>query len=206
MYETYAAKMGLEVEDLDFTPGNAGGFKTITFRVSGDKAFGLLKYEHGGHKIQRISPTDSKKRMHTSMASVYVRPEREEPEIVINKADTKTETFSAGGPGGQNVNKNECAVRVTHIPTGISVTSRAKSQARNLKYCWQMLGQRIAEKQREEAFNREKKERDTTGRGARNQRIRVYNFPQNRVTDYRTNKDYSLDRVLKGELPTVGEI
>jgi peptide chain release factor 1 len=204
MYEIYAQDKGFNVETLDFTPGNVGGFKNITFIIQGKNAYKLFKNESGGHRVQRVPTTESKGRVHTSIATVAVLPEILIENININKADVKTENFSAGGPGGQNVNKNHCAVRLTHIPTKISVVSRTKSLQANLKYCWKVLASRLCDHQLQQKETEEvARKKELRGTGMRNERIRTYNFPQNRVTDHRIKIKYSLNLILEGKLDAI---
>lgn len=202
IYEKYIlAEKKWKIEVLDFTPGNVGGLKEIAFIIQGKGAYGRFKHESGAHRIQRVPTTESKGRVHTSIATVVVLPETELEDININKADVKMENFSAGGPGGQNVNKNHCAVRLTHEPTGISATSRTKSLQANLKFCWKTLATKIADhfqQQKDQSETSEK--RKLRGKGLRNEKIRTYNFPQNRVTDHRIKKNYSVNKIIEGDI------
>ena len=201
MYEAFAKTKGFTLEVIDFSGGNAGGFKDINFIVKGSGAYGIFKYESGSARVQRVPKTETKGRIHTSIATVVVLPETNISEVGINKADTKMENFSAGGPGGQSVNKNHCAVRLTHVPTGINVTSRTKSLQANLKYCWKLLATRVSDHfYQQKAASALSEKRRLRGGGMRNTRIRTYNFPQDRVTDHRIKKSYSLATILGGSL------
>ena len=169
--------------------------------IRGKGAYGALCHESGGHKIQRISPTDSKKRMHTSMATVVVLPEVKIEDVNIDKNDVKLETYNSGGKGGQHGNRSFNAVKLTHLPTGITACSQAKSYPHNLKVAWKVLAARIANRARQKALQKEAEERKALrGKGSRNERIRTYNFPQNRVSDHRIDKKYTLDRIISGNL------
>lgn len=206
MYEAYAKSKKLSLDVIDFTGGNAGGFKHIIFMISGKNAYRYFKNESGGSRVQRVPRTETKGRVHTSIASVIVLPETKFEEVKIDKKDVKVENFSAGGPGGQSVNKNHCAIRLTHKPTGVSVTSRTKSLQANLKYCWKMLASIIADAQhQQQAEKTASKKRALRGSGMRNERIRTYNFPQDRVTDHRIKKNYSLATILAGKLDSLVE-
>jgi peptide chain release factor 1 len=201
MYKGFAEKKKWQIEDLDFAPGNAGGFKNLTIMIRGKGAYGALRHESGGHKIQRISPTDSKSRMHTSMATIVVLPEIPVEDVAINKSEVKVETYNSGGKGGQHGNRSMNAVKLTHLPTGITACSQAKSYFHNLKVAWNVLAARISDGIRQAAEQKEAAEKKTLrGKGSRNERIRTYNYPQNRVTDYRLGENYDLSKVVKGAL------
>lgn len=203
MYSKYCEKKGYEIEILDSHPSELGGFKEIIFIVKGKGAYGDLKYEGGVHRVQRIPKTESYGRIHTSAATVAVFPEMEETEININPDDLKIETFRASGHGGQHVNKTSSAVRITHIPTGISVSCQdERSQIRNREKAMKILRIRLRE-----IYEREKKEKIDEERknlvktGDRSEKIRTYNFPQNRVTDHRINyTTYNLEEIMDGEI------
>lgn len=203
MYSKYCEKKGYEIEILDSHPSELGGFKEIIFIVKGKGAYGNLKYEGGVHRVQRIPKTESYGRIHTSAATVAVFPEMEETEININPDDLKIETFRASGHGGQHVNKTSSAVRITHIPTGISVSCQdERSQIRNREKAMKILRIRLRE-----IYEREKKEKIDEERknlvktGDRSEKIRTYNFPQNRVTDHRINyTTYNLEEIMDGEI------
>ena len=203
MYSRYAALKGWKVETLDFNSTDAGGFKDISFTVSGEGCYRFLRYESGGHRVQRVPKTETQGRIHTSAATVAVLPEPTEIQVEIRPEDIETQTFSCGGPGGQHVNKTQSGVRLIHKPTGVVAESRQeRSQHKNKDICWRMIRTRIYEAQQEKA-NKERAamRKGMIGTGSRNDRIRTYNFPQNRVTDHRINLTlHSLDKFMLGEL------
>ncbi len=208
MYSRYAEKKGWKVEVMDFNETGLGGFKEIIFYVTGSNVYGTLKYESGVHRVQRVPITESSGRIHTSAASVVVLPEIEDVEIEINPDDLKIEFYRAGGHGGQNVNKVETAVRITHIPTGIVVQCQdERSQFKNREKAMKILRSRlydkmIMEKEAEITAHR----RSLVKTGDRSEKIRTYNFPQNRVTDHRINLTlYNLQEILDGELDPIIE-
>lgn len=201
MYENYAGSLGLKVEPLDDSPGNMGGFKFITFMIQGENAYGTFKNESGVHRVQRVPKTETKGRVHTSTVAVIVLPEEEVETIDINKNEVTIEHFCSGGPGGQHQNKTQSAVRLTHIPTGVSVTSRTKSSHANLKFCWKMIASKIREMQLEKASSKTANDKkQLRGTASRSEKIRTYNFPQDRVTDHRIRMKYSLQGILSGKL------
>ena len=206
MYTRYAEAQGWKIKILDETPSEAGGFSTISFKISGDRVFSKLKFESGAHRVQRVPKTEASGRIHTSTATVLVMPEAEEIDIEINPNDLQVDTYHSQGAGGQNANKTESAVRITHIPTGTVVACQTeKSQIQNREIAMQMLrakmyANKLAEQQ--EAIGNERKLK--VGTGERSEKIRTYNYPQNRVTDHRIGFTIQkLDRVMEGELDEV---
>lgn len=203
MYTRYADKMGWKAEVMDLSPTDMGGFREITLNIKGAGVWSHLGYEGGGHRVQRVPETESQGRIHTSAATVAVLPEPEEVDVEINPDDVIENVSCAGGPGGQNVNKVASAIRLEHVPTGIVVSMRdERSQHKNRAKAWRILRSRIYEYNRAKAEAERSNARKTMiGSGDRSQRIRTYNFPQNRVTDHRINLSlYSLDKVLMGEM------
>ncbi len=206
MYSRYAERRGWKVKVLDSHPTPLGGYKQIVFAVEGKGAYGRLRYESGVHRVQRVPVTESGGRIHTSTATVAVLPEAEEVEVEINPDELKFETFRAGGPGGQHMQKNETAVRITHLPTGIVVACQdERSQHRNREQALRILRAKlrdIQERKRESEL-REVRRRQI-GTGDRSEKIRTYNFPQSRVTDHRIGLTiYRLEDVLDGDLDLV---
>ena len=199
MYTRYAEEQGWKIKILDETPSEAGGFSTISFKISGERVFSKLKFESGAHRVQRVPKTEASGRIHTSTATVLVMPEAEEIDIEINPNDLQVDPYHSQGAGGQNVNKTESAVRITHIPTGTVVACQTeKSQIQNREIAMQMLrakmyANKLAEQQ--EAIGNERKLK--VGTGERSEKIRTYNYPQNRVTDHRIGFTIQkLDRVM----------
>jgi peptide chain release factor 1 len=206
MYRKYAEDQGWKVEEIDFSGTELGGFKQISVSISGDGVYRQLRYESGGHRVQRVPETEQQGRVHTSAATVAVLPEPTEVQIEIKPDDVRIDTFSAGGPGGQHQNKTQSGVRLTHIPTGVVAESRTeRSQHKNKDNCWRMLRTRIYEQMQEkERAKRAAERKSQIGSGDRSERIRTYNFPQNRVTDHRINLNlYKLDSIIAGNLGEV---
>jgi peptide chain release factor 1 len=203
MYTHYARDMGWRVEDISFSHGEQGGFKEIVFSVTGDEVFQHLRYESGGHRVQRVPKTEQQGRIHTSAATVAVLPEPEEVDIVIRPEDLQVDVMRSGGPGGQHQNKTESGVRITHLPSGLVVNCRdERSQHKNKTKAMRILRSRLFDQVQERARSeRDLARRTLIGSGDRSQRIRTYNFPQNRVTDHRIGLTlYNLDRVIQGDL------
>ena len=201
MYQRYAALHGWQVEIESISEGEAGGYKEIIASITGDGVFGRLKFESGVHRVQRVPATEAQGRIHTSAATVAVLPEAEDVEIVINDADLRIDTYRASGAGGQHVNKTDSAVRITHLPTGVVVTSSEKSQHQNRARAMKVLKARLYDMQREALDSaRADSRKSQVGSGDRSERIRTYNFPQGRVTDHRINLTlYNLAKVIEGE-------
>ncbi|MFH1616858.1 MAG: peptide chain release factor 1 [Planctomycetota bacterium] len=203
MYVRYAEKRGWKVEQLDFSPTERGGFREIIMGVKGPGVWAELGYEGGGHRVQRIPETESQGRIHTSAATVAVMPEPEELDVQINPADVIEHVSRASGPGGQSVNKLNSAIKLEHIPTGITVSMRdEKSQHKNRAKAWRILRTRVYElHESKRRAQRDSQRKIMIGSGDRSERIRTYNFPQNRVTDHRINLSlHSLDKIMMGEL------
>ena len=201
MYQRYAALHGWSVEIESISEGEAGGYKEIIASITGDGVFGRLKFESGVHRVQRVPATEAQGRIHTSAATVAVLPEAEDVEIDINPADLRIDTYRASGAGGQHVNKTDSAVRITHLPTGVVVTSSEKSQHQNRARAMKVLKARLYDMQREALDSaRADARKSQVGSGDRSERIRTYNFPQGRVTDHRNNLTlYNLAKVIEGE-------
>ncbi|MGQ9574354.1 MAG: peptide chain release factor 1 [Thermoguttaceae bacterium] len=208
MYRRYAEARGWKFEVLSMNPTELGGFKEVYVGIEGEGAFQQLQHESGGHRVQRVPQTEAQGRIHTSAATVAVLPEPEEVEIELKPEDYRIDRFSASGPGGQHVNKTISAVRLTHFASGIVVSCQdEKSQHKNLAKALRVLKSRLYEaKRRQEQAKRASQRRGIIGSGDRSERIRTYNFPQNRVTDHRINLTlYQLDRVLAGDLDPILE-
>ncbi len=203
MYNRYAESVGLKTEDLESSPSELGGLKEVIFRVSGDAVFRKLRYESGVHRVQRVPATEAQGRIHTSTATVAVLPEAEDVDLELKPDDLRVEVSRAGGPGGQGVNTTDSAVQVLHIPTGTIVRCQdGRSQIKNKERALSILRARLLErKQGEEAEKYSAQRRGQIGTGGREEKIRTYNFPQNRVTDHRIGLTlYNLDRVMNGDL------
>ncbi|MHC3127581.1 peptide chain release factor 1 [Brevundimonas sp. GN22] len=202
MYSRYASSVGWRVEIDSATEGEAGGYKEIIATVTGDGVFGRLKFESGVHRVQRVPTTEAGGRIHTSAATVAVLPEVEDVEIEIHDKDIRIDTYRSSGAGGQHVNKTDSAVRITHLPTGIVVTSSEKSQHVNRDKAMKNLRIRLYDMQRQAKDNaRSDARKSQVGSGDRSERIRTYNFPQGRVTDHRIGLTlHSLPQILEGDL------
>ncbi|HOI46489.1 MAG TPA: peptide chain release factor 1 [Bacilli bacterium] len=208
MYAKYAETKGWKIELMNAEVSESGGFGQIEFVVSGDAVFSMLKYESGSHRVQRVPATEAQGRIHTSTATVLVMPEADEVEVELNMNDVRIDLFCSSGPGGQSVNTTKSAVRVTHEPTGIVVSCQdAKSQHENKANALKVLKARIYDRMLQERAEKEGQERlSKIGRGDRSEKIRTYNYPQNRVTDHRIGFTIQqLDRVMEGKLEPVIE-
>lgn len=206
MYVKYAESQGWKVEVMEAEESEAGGFSLISFNVIGEGVYGKLKYESGSHRVQRVPKTETQGRVHTSTATVLVMPEMEEVDVQINKSDLRIDTYRASGAGGQHINKTDSAVRITHLPTGIVATSQdGRSQHDNRDKAMKALVARVYDyfqSQQTEAIDSERKSK--VGTGDRAEKIRTYNYPQNRVTDHRIGLTIQqLDRIIEGKLDDI---
>jgi peptide chain release factor 1 len=206
MYCRYFEYKGWKTELVDANEGSVGGYNKIIMEIHGEDVYGKLKFESGAHRVQRVPETEAKGRVHTSAATVVVMPIFEEEEIDIRKEDLKVDTFRSSGAGGQNVNKVETGVRFTHLPTGVVAEStEARSQHKNREIALQKLYQRINDIAKDKAYTEQKEtRRSLVGSGDRSDKVRTYNFPQNRLTDHRINLTlYSLDKVMNGDIESI---
>ncbi|MCB1205034.1 MAG: peptide chain release factor 1 [Verrucomicrobiae bacterium] len=208
MYQRYAESRGWRVEPVEASPSEVGGFKEVVFKVAGEEVFRFLKYESGVHRVQRVPVTETQGRIHTSTATVAVLPEAEEVDIELRPEDLHIQATRSGGPGGQHVNTTDSAVQVTHLPTGLFVKCQeGRSQGKNKERALQILRAKLLEaKVREEAEKYSAHRRSLIGSGGREEKIRTYNFPQNRLTDHRVNLTlYNLDQIVAGAISPVIE-
>ncbi len=206
MYVRYAEAIGWKVELLEMQEAEAGGFSLVSFIIKGEKAYGRLQFESGSHRVQRVPKTESQGRIHTSTATVLVTPELEDIEIEINPNDLEIDTLRASGAGGQHVNKTDSAVRITHLPTGITVKCQdGRSQHDNRDKAMKLIKQRVHEAHMEKIEAEQGIERkNKIGSGDRSEKIRTYNYPQNRVSDHRIGLTLQqLDRIMEGKLQDV---
>jgi peptide chain release factor 1 len=206
MYKKHAETKGWKIEILGVNPTELGGFKEISLAIEGDSVYRELQYESGGHRVQRVPETEAKGRIHTSAATVAVMPEPEDVEIELKPDDYRIDKFHASGPGGQHVNKTESAIRLVHHETGIVVQCQdEKSQHKNMAKALRVLKTRLYEhRQQQEMAKRADERKSLVGSGDRSQKVRTYNFPENRITDHRINLSlYQLDRILAGGLQPI---
>ncbi|MEQ8258287.1 MAG: peptide chain release factor 1 [Roseovarius confluentis] len=205
MYQRYAEARGWKLEIIEFSETELGGVKEVVANIKGEGVFARLKFESGVHRVQRVPETESGGRIHTSAATVAVLPEAEDVDIQIDPNDLRIDTMRSSGAGGQHVNTTDSAVRITHIPTGIVVTSSEKSQHRNREIAMQVLKTRLFDMERQKMHDERSASRAAqVGSGDRSERIRTYNFPQGRMTDHRINLTlYKLDQVMQGDLDEV---
>jgi len=203
MYVKYAESVGWKIEVLETHVAEAGGFSLISFMLKGDLVYSKMKFESGAHRVQRVPKTESQGRIHTSTATVIVMPEAEEVDVQINANDLKIDTYRSSGAGGQSVNTTDSAVRITHIPTGTVVTCQdGRSQHENKDQAMKIIRAKVYENIMQQQLEKEGAERkELVGGGSRSEKIRTYNYPQNRLTDHRINYTVtSLDRVMEGRL------
>jgi peptide chain release factor 1 len=206
MYTKYAELMGWKVDVLSSHATGIGGFKEVIFSLSGNRAYSRLKFESGVHRVQRVPTTESQGRIHTSAVTVAVLPEAEEVEVEIEPNDLRVDVFRSSGPGGQSVNTTDSAVRITHVPTGLVVSCQdEKSQHKNKAKALKVLRARLLDRKQQELRDKTAEDRKSqVGTGDRSERVRTYNFPQNRVTEHRINLTlYKLEEVLEGEINSI---
>jgi peptide chain release factor 1 len=203
MYQKFCERRGLKTELVDFTDGTSGGFKEIIFNVSGDSAYGIMKYESGVHRVQRVPQTETQGRVHTSAATVAVLPEADEFDVDVKANDVRKDLFCSSGPGGQSVNTTYSAVRLTHIPTGIVAQCQdQKSQIKNFEKAMAVLRSRIYELEYNKVMEERARQRKTmVSSGDRSAKIRTYNYPQSRITDHRIGLTmYNLQAFIDGDI------
>ena len=208
MYVKYAESQGWKIEVMEAMDSDAGGFSLISFMIKGEGVYSRLKFESGSHRVQRVPKTETQGRVHTSTATVLVMPEAEEVDVEINPSDLRIDTYRASGAGGQHINKTDSAVRITHIPTGTVTTSQdGRSQHDNRDKAMRAMRTKLYEmklREQEEALGSER--RNKIGTGDRSEKIRTYNYPQNRVTDHRIGLTIQqLDRIMEGKLEDIVE-
>lgn len=208
MYRRFAERRGFKTEVIDSSQSDIGGIKTLVAQIEGLDAYNLYKYESGVHRVQRVPQTEKSGRLHTSTISVAILKEVPEKEVIINPQDIKVDTFRSSGPGGQNVNKVETAIRLTHLPSGIVVTSQTqRSQLKNRERAMAILRAKLAEIEREKALGQMTSERKSQiGTGERVEKIRTYNFSQDRITDHRIGKSWhNVEKILDGNIEPIVE-
>ncbi|MCJ1779978.1 peptide chain release factor 1 [Mammaliicoccus sciuri] len=205
MYSRFAEAHGYKIDVVEENISDHGGYKEVSFSIQGSGAFSKLKYENGAHRVQRVPETESGGRIHTSTATVAVLPEAEDVEIDIRTEDLKIETYRSSGSGGQHVNTTDSAVRITHLPTGIVATSSEKSQIKNREKAFKVLKARVYDMMvQEENAKYAEKRKSAVGTGDRSERIRTYNYPQNRVTDHRIGLTLQkLDQIMEGKVDEI---
>ena len=205
IYAKYAETRGWKTEIVSSSASEIGGFREVIFEVKGEDVYSALRYESGGHRVQRVPETETQGRIHTSAVTVAVLPAAEEVDFKLNESDIRIDRFCASGAGGQHVNKTASAIRLTHLPTGLVVSCQdEKSQHKNLAKAMKVLRSRLYEREvKARKAVRDAERKSQIGSGDRSDRIRTYNFPQNRVTDHRLNQNYSLQQVLEGDLEKV---
>jgi peptide chain release factor 1 len=206
MYSMYAVKRGYKTEIINANETELGGYKEISFMLTGDGAYSRLKYESGVHRVQRVPETETQGRIHTSTVTVAVLPEADDVEVSINPVDLRIDTFRSSGAGGQHINKTESAIRITHIPTGLVVECQdERSQYKNKDKAMKVLKSRLLEAEREKQQNEVAQQRHSqVGTGDRSERIRTYNYPQGRVTDHRIGLTlYKIDDILNGNIDEI---
>ena len=202
MYQHFAERKGWRMDLIDESRSERGGFKEVVFSLSGRDVFNSMRFESGGHRVQRVPATESQGRVHTSAATVAVLPEAEDVEVTIKESDLRIDTYRASGAGGQHVNKTDSAVRITHNPTGEVVQCQSeRSQHKNRARAMKALKTKLLDRQRQKIEgDRSQARKDMVGTGDRNARIRTYNFPQNRLTDHRIGQNFSLEQIVEGRL------
>ena len=206
MYSMYAVKKGYKTELINANETELGGYKEISFMLTGEGAYSRLKYESGVHRVQRVPETETQGRIHTSTVTVAVLPEADDVEVTINPSDLRIDTFRSSGAGGQHINKTESAIRITHIPTGLVVECQdERSQYKNKDKAMKVLKSRLLESEREKQQSEvAEKRHSTVGTGDRSERIRTYNYPQGRVTDHRIGLTlYKIDDILNGNIDEI---
>ncbi len=205
LYQRYGARMGWTIEPMGSVPTETGGFKEATIGIKGQSVFHAMQFESGGHRVQRVPETEAKGRVHTSAATVAVLPEAQEVDVRIDPGDLRIDTYRASGAGGQHVNKTDSAVRITHLPTGTVVACQdERSQIKNRAKAMTLLRSRIYEaEQRRVAAERAAERKEQVGTGDRSDRVRTYNFPQDRLTDHRLGRNFALAQVMEGKLEPI---